>query len=49
LPGTSGEEGTIVWPFASKYFRNLLRISLLFMGSAGVGPLQDTEKTGILA
>ena len=31
LPGTSGVDGTIVWPRASKYFRNLVRISADFM------------------
>src|SRR5215217_7669258 len=49
LPGTSGLEGTIVWPLPSKYFRNRVRISLLFMGVNYRLSVQHTEKTTILA
>jgi hypothetical protein len=31
LPGTSGLDGTIVCALRSKYFKNRVRISLLFM------------------
>src|SRR5450432_2875619 len=47
LAGTSDADGTMVCPFDSKYWRNLLRMSAAFMRfGTGAGWTPRSDKTG---
>src|SRR5471032_2576676 len=45
-PGTTGDEATMVWPLASKNFRNVERISAAFIPALSGGRADDGRAAG---